>query len=83
MSLLEFPQIDLRKRRRRPQVAVPQAEDVRPAPPTRARGPRGGRAVYQVASRTKPDIWYTVYRVEGELLFCACPDCDGAYTTTC
>ena len=74
MSLLEFPQIDLRKRRRRPQVAVPQAEDVRPVPPARARGPRGGRAVCQVASRTKPDIWYTVYIVDGGMLFCACPD---------
>jgi len=74
MSLPEFPQIDLRKRRRRPRVAVPQAEDVRPIPPARARGPRGGRAVCQVASRTRPDIWYTVYIVEGGALFCACPD---------
>jgi hypothetical protein len=30
--------------------------------------------VCQVASRTKPDIWYTVYMVEGGALFCACPD---------
>ena len=74
MSLPEFPQIDLRKRRRRPRVSVPQAEDVRPVPPARARGPRGGRAVCQVASRTRPDIWYTVYIVEGGALFCACPD---------
>jgi hypothetical protein len=29
--------------------------------------------VCQVASRTKPDIWYTVY-VDGGRLFCACPD---------
>ena len=28
----------------------------------------------QVASRTRPDIWYTVYIVEGGALFCACPD---------
>jgi hypothetical protein len=48
MSLPEFPQIDLRRRRR--------------------------RAVCEVASRTRPDIWYTVYRVEGGTLFCACPD---------
>ena len=74
MSLPEFAQIDLRKRRRRPRVPVPQAEDVRPVPPARARGPRGGRAVCQVASRTRPDIWYTVYIVEGGALFCACPD---------
>jgi hypothetical protein len=69
MSLPEFPQIDLRKRRRRPRAAVPQTEDVRPVPPARARGPRGGWAVCQVASRTKPDIWYTVYIVEGGTLF--------------
>ena len=74
MSLPEFPQIDLRKRRRRPRVSVPQTEDVRPVPPAHARGPRGGRAVCQVASRTRPDIWYTVYTVEGGALFCACPD---------
>ena len=74
MSLPEFPQIDLRKRRRRSRVAVPKAEDVRPVSPARARGPRGARAVCQVASRTKPDIWYTVYMVEGGTLFCACPD---------
>ena len=74
MSLPEFPQIDLRKRRRRPHVAVPEAEDVRPVPQARARGPRGGRAVCQVASRTRPDIWYTVYIVEGGALFCACAD---------
>jgi hypothetical protein len=30
--------------------------------------------VCQVASRTRPDIWYTVYRVEGRTLFCTCPD---------
>ena len=74
MSLPEFPRIDLRKRRRRPRAAVPQAEDVRPVPPARARGPRGGRAVCQVVSRTKRDIWYTVYIVDGGALFCACPD---------
>jgi hypothetical protein len=74
MSLPEFPQIDLRKRRRRHRAAVPQAEDVRPVSPARARGPRGGRAVCEVASRTRPDIWYTVYIVEGETLFCTCPD---------
>ena len=74
MSLPEFAQIDLRKRRRRPPVAVPQAEDVRPVPPALARGLRGGRAVWQVASRTRPDIWYTVYIVEDGTLFCACPD---------
>ena len=74
MSLPEFPQIDLRRRRRRPRVSVPQAEDVRPVPPARARGPRGGRAVCQVASRTRPDVWYTVYVAEGGTLFCACPD---------
>ena len=74
MSLPEFPQIDLRKRRRRPRVAVPQAEDVRPIPPARARGPGGGRAVCQVASRTRPGVWYTVYVVEGGTLFCSCPD---------
>ena len=74
MSLPEFPQIDLRKRRRRPRVAVPEAEGVRPITRARARGPRGGRAVCQVASRTRPDIWYTVYMVEGRTLFCACPD---------
>ena len=28
----------------------------------------------EVASRTRPDIWYTVYIVEGGALFCACPD---------
>ena len=48
MSLPEFPQIDLRRRRR--------------------------RAVCEVASRTRPDIWYTVYIVDGGALFCACPD---------
>jgi hypothetical protein len=74
MNLPEFPQIDLRKKRRRPRAAVPQTEDVRPIPPARPRGPRGGRAVCQVASRTKPDIWYTVYIVEGGRLFCSCPD---------
>jgi hypothetical protein len=74
MSLPEFPQIDLCRRRRGPQMPVPQAEDVRPVPPARARGPRGGRAVCEVASRTRPDIWYTVYIVEGGALFCACPD---------
>jgi hypothetical protein len=74
MSLPEFLQIDLRKRRHRPRVAVPRGEDVRPIPPARARGPRGGRAVCEVASRTRPDIWYTVYTVEGGGLFCACPD---------
>jgi hypothetical protein len=74
MSLPEFPQIDLRKRRRRPQVTVPQTKDVRRIPGPRVRGPRGGRAVCEVASRTRPDIWYTVYRVEGGALFCACPD---------
>jgi len=74
MSLPEFPQIDLRKKRRHPRAAVPQAEDVRPVPPARSRGPRGGWAVCQVASRTRPDIWYTVYIVEGGALFCACPD---------
>ena len=74
MSLPEFPQIDLRKRRRRPRVAIPQAEDVRPIPPARARGPRGGLAVCEVASRTRPDIWYTVYIAEGGTLFCARPD---------
>ena len=74
MSLPEFPQIELQKKRRRPRVVVPQAEDVRPVPPARARGPRGGRAVCQVASRTRPDIWYIVYMVEGGALFCACPD---------
>ena len=55
-------------------MSVPQAEDVRPVPPARARGPRGGRAVCQVASRTRPDVWYTVYVAEGGTLFCACPD---------
>ena len=74
MSLPEFPQIDLRRRRRRPRTAVPQADDVRPIPQARARGPRGGRAVCEVASRTRPDIWYTVYIVDGGALFCACPD---------
>ena len=74
MSLPEFPQIDLRKRRRRPRVSVPQTEDVRPVPSARARGHWGGRAACQVASRTRPDIWYTVYIVEGGALFCACPD---------
>jgi len=74
MSLPEFPPIDLRKKRRHPRAAVPQAEDVRPVPPARSRGPRGGWAVCQVASRTRPDIWYTVYIVEGGALFCACPD---------
>ena len=74
MSLPEFPQIDLRKKRRRPRAAVPQAEDVRPVPPAQSRGPRGGRAVCEVASRTKPATWYTVYMVEGGSLFCACPD---------
>ena len=74
MSLPEFPQIDLRKKRRHPRAAVPQAEDVRPVPPARSRGPRGGWAVCQVASRTRPDIWYTVDIVEGGALFCACPD---------
>ena len=74
MSLPEFPQIDLRRRRRRPRVSVPQAEDVRPVPPARARGPWGGRAVCQVASRTRPDVWYTVYVAEGGTLFCTCPD---------
>ena len=63
MSLPEFPQIDLRKKRRRPRAAVPQADDVRPIPRARARGPRGGRAVCEVASRTRSDIWYTVYIV--------------------
>ena len=28
----------------------------------------------QVASRTRPDIWYSVYIVEGGALFCACLD---------
>ena len=28
----------------------------------------------EVASRTRPDIWYTVYRLESGTLFCACPD---------
>ncbi len=74
MSLPEFPQIDLRKRRRRPRVAIPQAEDIRPMPPARARGPRGGRAVCQVASRTRPDMWYTLYQLDNGMLFCACPD---------
>jgi hypothetical protein len=74
MSLPEFPQIDLRKRRRRPRAAVPQAQNVRPASPARAHGPRGGRAVCRVASRTRPDIWYTVYIAEGGTLFCARPD---------
>ena len=74
MSLPEFPQIDLRKRRRRPHVAVPEAEDVRPVPKARSRGPRGGRAVCQVASRTRPEIWYTVYIVESGTLLCACLD---------
>ena len=74
MNLPEFPQIDLRKRRRRLRVAAPETEDVRPIPPARAHGPRGGRAVCEVASRTRPDIWYTVYIVEGGALFCACPD---------
>ena len=44
MSLSEFLQIDLRTKRRRPRVAVPQAEDVRPVPPAQARSPgRPGR----------------------------------------
>ena len=47
---------------------------MRPIPRARARGPRGGRAVCEVASRTRPDIWYTVYIVDGGALFCACPD---------
>jgi hypothetical protein len=29
--------------------------------------------VCEVASRTRSDIWYTVY-VEGGVLFCTCPD---------
>ena len=45
MSLSEFLQIDLRTKRRRPRVAVPQAEDVRPVPRGHARGPRGARGV--------------------------------------
>ena len=28
----------------------------------------------EVASQTRPDIWYRVYLVEGGALFCACPD---------
>ena len=60
--------------RRPPRAAIPQAEDVRPIPRARARGPRGGQAVCEVASRTSPVIWSTVYIVEGGTLFCACPD---------
>jgi hypothetical protein len=56
MTLPEFPQIDLPKRRRR----SPRRRTVRPFPGPRLR-PAGGRAVCEVASRTKPDIWYTVY----------------------
>ena len=56
MSLPELPQIDLRKGRRGPRIAVPQADDVRPIPRARARGPRAGRAVCEVPSRTRPDV---------------------------
>ena len=55
-------------------MSVPQAEDARPVPPARAGGPWGGRAMCQVASRTRPDVWYTVYVAEGGTLFCTCPD---------
>jgi hypothetical protein len=30
--------------------------------------------VCEVASPTRPDVWYTVYVVEDGTLFCACPD---------